>query len=152
MAANDTSAVREHLAGIDPTRRKDIQRVRAVIRENLPAGFEETVDFGMLAYVVPLDVLPDTYNGHPLQLAALAAQKNYNSLYLLGVYSDPATTAWFQQAFARSGKKLDMGKSCVRFRRADDLPLDVVGAAIGRFPLNDYVERYRASRARRTKR
>jgi len=88
--------------------------------------------YGMIGYANPLERFPHTYNGQPLTIAALAAQKNYLSVYLMGVYGDEATHAWFVREWKQSGKKLDMGKSCVRFRLAEDIPLDVLGKAIAR--------------------
>jgi hypothetical protein len=102
----------------------------------------------MLAYVVPLDRYPDTYNGRPLQVAALANQKQYVSLYLMGVYADDAERDWFVDAWNATGTKLNMGKSCVRFKRLDDVPLDVVGEAIGRVSVDDMIAAYERSRRR----
>ena len=129
-----------------PDRAEAISKVREVILANLPPGYEEGIDLGMISYHVPLDRFPDTYNGHPLGLAALASQKNYMSLYLNNVYGDPATEAWFKERYAASGKRLDMGKSCVRFRRLEDLPLDVIGETIARSDLDRYVAHYQAAR------
>ena len=89
-----------------------------------------------------LSVVPDTYNGQPLSYAGLASQKNAMSLYLMSVYADEALSSWFTDAYRASGKRLDMGKSCVRFRTLDDLPLDLVGEAIGKVTLEEFVERY----------
>ena len=149
MVTSNASTVKEYLAGLEPPLRKEIEAVRKVILQNLPKGFVETVDFGMLSYVVPLDRYPDTYNGHPLPIAGLAAQKNYNSLYLMAVYADPKTEKWFNDAYQASGKTLDMGKSCVRFHRADDLALDVIGKAVARFPVDDFVAKAEASKKKR---
>jgi hypothetical protein len=111
--------------------------------------------FGMIGWYVPLERFPDTYNGQPLGLAALASQKNHISVYLNSVYGDPETERWFRERYAESGKKLDMGKSCVRFRRLEDLPLDVIGETIARADLDSFLDRYaevrgssRATRAR----
>src|SRR5262249_54768370 len=101
----------EYVKSLPADRREAIGAVRAAILKNLPKGFEEMVDFGMLAYVVPLKRLPDTYNGHPLPIAALASQKNYMSVYLMCVYGNAKLKAWFAAEFKKAGKKLDMGKS-----------------------------------------
>jgi hypothetical protein len=93
-----------------------------------------------------LERFPDTYNGEPLGLAALASQKNHISLYLNAVYGDPDTDRWFRERWAGTGKKLDMGKSCVRFRRLEDLPLDVVAETVARTPLDAFIDRYREVR------
>jgi hypothetical protein len=147
MAVSDARTVDEDLAQLALGRRPAIEAVRARILERLPQGYEETMLFGMISYVVPLARYPSTYNGKPLQFAALANQKNYMSLYLMNVYGDPATERWFLDAYRATGKRLDMGKSCVRFRTLDDLPLDVVGDAIARTPVAAFVERYEAARA-----
>jgi hypothetical protein len=104
------------------------------------------MQYGMIGYYVPLERFPDTYNGQPLGLAAMASQKGYMSLYLDTVYGDPETDLWFRERYAASGKKLDMGKSCVRFRKLDDLPLDLVAETIARTPVDRYIERYEAVR------
>lgn len=140
------ATVDEYLASMPDDRRKAIAAVRKAILKNLPDGFVEVMDFGMIGYVVPLERFPDTYNGHPLPLAGLASQKNHMSLYLMNVYGDPATERWFTQAYKASGKKLDMGKSCVRFKRLEDLPLDVIGQTIARTTLKDFLRQYEASR------
>lgn len=147
MAKSGVTTPEEYLAELSPERREAISRVRDVILGNLPEGYEEGMQYGMISYYVPLDRHPDTYNGQPLSAAALASQKNYMSLYLLGVCYDPETERWFKERFAASGKKLDMGKSCVRFKRLDDLPLEVIGEAISHVSPHALIERYKASRA-----
>ena len=102
--------------------------------------------YGMIGWYVPLERFPDTYNKQPLGLAGLANQKNYMSLYLNTVYGDPETERWFRERFAASGKKLNMGKSCLRFRKVDDLPLDVIAETIARVPIDRYIARYEAAR------
>jgi len=140
------STVAEYLANLPPDRRAAIEAVRRVILKNLRPGFEEGMQSGMLGYSVPLSRLPDTYNGLPLPLAALGSQKSYMAVYLMCVYGDPALRHQFEVDYRASGKKLDMGKSCVRFRTVDDLPLDVIGRAVGAVGLDDYVASYRAIR------
>lgn len=137
-----------YVDGLPPDRRQAIAKVRAVILKNLPKGYEETVDFGMLAYVVPLKRYPDTYNGHPLMVAALASQKQYMAVYLMCVYADAPTATWFQEEYRKTGKKLDMGKSCIRFKRLEDLPLDLIGRAVARVSVDTYLRHYEASRKR----
>ncbi|HEV3026386.1 MAG TPA: DUF1801 domain-containing protein [Planctomycetota bacterium] len=135
-----------YVKSLPPERREAISAVRATIRRNLPDGYEEIVDFGMLAYVVPLRRFPDTYNGHPLAIAALASQKQYMSVYLMCVYGDPALRVWFESEFRKAGKKLDMGKSCVRFKKLDDLPLGVLGQAVARVSPGAFLQIYKRSR------
>ena len=102
----------------------------------------------MISYEVPLAVQPDTYNGKPLMYAALASQKRHMAVYLSGVYADPVVRQDFENAYRATGKRFDMGKSCVRFRRLDDLPLDLVGDAIARYPMNAFVDLYHHARRR----
>ncbi len=146
---SSASSVAKYLASLPPDRRAAIEAVRRVILQHLRPGFEESIQSGMLSYEVPLARLPDTYNGKPLPLAGLGSQKHHMALYLMCVYSDPALLERFEREYEESGKRLDMGKSCVRFRAVEDLPLDVVGRAIGAVEVDDYVARYREMRAER---
>ena len=107
------------------------------------------MQFGMIGYVIPLERYPVTYNKQALQYAALASQKHYMSVYLMSVYSDSDSEQWFAEQYRASGKKLDMGKSCVRFKKLADLPLDLIGRAIARTPVDEYIEVYEAARGKR---
>ena len=140
------SSVEAFLAKLPSERRDAIREVRAVIRAHLPAGFAETTQFGMISYVIPLDTYPHTYNGQPLMLAALGSQKNHMALYLMTVYGDTPTALWFIEEYRKTGKKLDMGKACIRFRKLEDLPLELVGRAIARVSVKDYIAVYEKSR------
>jgi hypothetical protein len=104
------------------------------------------MQFGMISYVIPLTDYPETYNGQALGVAALASQMRYMSLYLMNVYGNPDTENWFHERYHASGKKLDMGKACVRFKTLDDLPLDLVAETIALTPPSTFIERYEASR------
>ena len=148
---SDATTVEAYLAELEPDRKTSVSAVRDVILENLPDGYEEVMQYGMISYVVPTSILADTYNGQPLMYAALASQKRHISLYLTNVYGDEGSAEWFRKRYAESGKKLNMGKSCVRFRKLDDLPLDVVGEAIALTPMDEFLEIYRASRSGRRK-
>lgn len=140
------STPEEYLAALPPDRAEQLRQLRDLILRKLPEGYEEMMDFGMLSYVIPLETYPDTYNKHPLMYAALASQKRHMALYLMNVYGDEETLRWFTEGFAAAGKKLDMGKACVRFKRLDDLPLDFIGDVIARTPVLDYIASYEASR------
>ena len=144
---SDAKTVEEYLSELDPTRREAIAAVRNVILDNLPDGYEEVMQYGMISYVVPSSVIPDTYNGQPLMYIALASQKQYMSLYLTTVYADPSLSDWFKQRYLATGKKLNMGKSCVRFRKLENLPLDLVGEVAALTPLAKFVEEARASKS-----
>ena len=148
---SDAKTVAEYLSNLDEARREAISAVRGVILDNLPDGYEEAMQFGMITYVVPLSVLADTYNGQPLMYVALASQKRHMSLYLTNVYGDESVEKWFRERYLAAGKKLDMGKSCVRFRKLDDLPLELVGEVVARTPIADFVGIYKASRSGRAR-
>lgn len=153
MVSSQAGTPQQYIAELLPGRREAVQAVVDVIRRNLPAGYEEGMQFGMIGWYVPLERFPETYNGRPLGLAAIASQKNYISLYLNSVYGNPETERWFRDAYRASGKRLDMGKSCVRFRSAEDLPLDVIGEVVARANIDAFLEQYRAARgsSRRTR-
>jgi hypothetical protein len=155
MVSSDATTPEDYLATLPEDRREAVAAIRDVINANLPDGYEEGMSYGMIAWYVPLERSGATYNGQPLGLAGLASQKNYISLYLLSVYGDGATEAWFRKQYAASGKELNMGKSCVRFRRLADVPLGIIGETIARADLDGFVERHaeargsaRATRAR----
>lgn len=145
---SDAATVEEYLASLPEDRREAISAVRSVILDRLPDGYEEEMRWGMISYEVPLAIQPDTYNGKPLMYAALASQKRHMAVYLSGVYADPAAREGFEQAYRATGKRMDMGKSCVRFRRLDDLPLGVIGEAVARYPVSDFVDLYHRGRRR----
>ena len=147
MVKSDAGTVQDYLDELPEDRRESMQAVRRVVLDNLPDGYEEMMLYGMIGWAIPLEVYPETYNGHPLAYASLGNQKNYMSLYLMNVYGDEVTEEWFKERYAASGKKLNMGKSCVRFKRADDLPLDLIGEVISRTPAEDYIRYYEQSRA-----
>jgi uncharacterized protein YdhG (YjbR/CyaY superfamily) len=133
--------VQAYLAELSPERRAALEAVRKTILDNLPAGYEEAMNWGMIAYQVPLETYPDAYNGQPLMYAALASQKRHMAVYLTGVYMDPAAREAFEAAYGATGKRMDIGKSCVRFRRLDDLPLELVGESIRKFEVDEFVAR-----------
>ena len=144
--AEESRTPDEYIAALPEARREAVKAVREVVRDNLPPGFEEGMQYGMIAWYVPLERFPNTYNRHPLGLAALANQTGYMSLYLNSVYGDPKTEAWFKARYAESGKRLNMGKSCLRFRRLEDLPLDVIAETIGRVDIDRFVAHYEEAR------
>jgi hypothetical protein len=129
----------EYLFELPDDRREAIEAVRETILKNLPNGYSEGMGFGMIAYVVPLDRYPNTYNGQPLMYAALASQKNHMAVYLTGVYGDEAIRERFVARYEARGKKLDLGKSCVRFKKLDHLPLDVIGEAIAAMSVDEFI-------------
>lgn len=142
MVSSKAKTVTEYLKELPEERRKAISTVRKVILENLPKGFEEGMTFGMITYYIPLKDFPETYNGQPLGIAALASQKNYMAVYLNNIYSEPATTKWFMKRYKDTGKRMDIGKSCVRFRKLEDLPLDLIGEAVAMNSKEKLLEMY----------
>jgi hypothetical protein len=140
--------VKAYLDGLPADRREVVAKVREAILQHLPDGYQETIRWGMISYEVPLVVYPNTYNGQPLNFVGLAAQKNYYSLYLTCAYQDPEQTARLERWYKEAGKKMNMGKSCLRFRRLEDVPLEVVGEIIAGSPPEAFIRQYEASRTR----
>ncbi len=141
---SNAKSVDDYLGALPESRRKALSAVREVILANLPEGYAECMFCGMIGYVVPHSIYPAGYHGNPgqpLQYAALGSQKNHMAIYLCNVYGDPATERWFRESYQATGKKLDMGKSCVRFKKLGDLPLDVIGQVIARTPVKKYLAR-----------
>jgi len=141
--------IEEYLDTLPAERQAAIRAIRDIIRQNLPAGYEEVMNWGMIAYQVPLAVFPKTYNGQPLLFAALASQKNYMSLYLNCIYTDEQRREKFETDFQATGKKLDAGKSCVRFRQLEDLPLEVIARVIASTPPEEFIKMYQDTRSKR---
>ena len=140
MVSTSTTTPTDYLASLPPDRREIISVVRDLILQYLPEGYQETVNWGMLSYEVPLKTYPDTYNKKPLNYIGLAAQKNYNSLYLMSVYQDPADYQELMDGFAAMGAKPDMGKSCIRFKKLDQIPLETISRLIAKTSVRDFVE------------
>lgn len=130
MVRSSAATPDAYLAELEPARAAEIKRVRDAVNAAVPDGFEERMAWGMISWEVPLDVSGPTYNKQPLVYAALAAQKNHNALYLNCVYASPQRSLRLAKGFADAGLKLDMGKSCIRFRKADDLALDAIAREI----------------------
>jgi len=151
---SSAATVEEYLRSLPADRRAAISTVRATILAHLPAGYEERMGYGMIAYVVPHTLYPAGYHCDPqmpLMLASLGSQKHYMALYLLSVYGDPATEYWFRQAWTTAGNRLYMGKACVRFRKIEDVPLEVVGKVFTRLSVDDYIARTESFLATRPK-
>ena len=139
------TTVEAYLAELPEDRREAISSIRGVILKNLPNGYEEGMQWGMIGYYVPHSLYPAGYHcqpEEPLPVASLASQKNHMAFYGLGLYINEAQARWFVEEWNKAGKKLDMGKSCVRFKTLDDVALDVIGRAIKRLPVEQYIEQY----------
>ncbi|MFN8224382.1 MAG: DUF1801 domain-containing protein [Gaiellales bacterium] len=141
----------EYLAGVQGPQRELVDAVVAVVRTSLPEGYEERMQWGTIGWSVPLSLYPAGYHttpGTPLPYASVAARKSGMSLYLMGLYTvsgaagETNETAWFGEAWRATGRKLDMGKSCVRLKRLEDAALDVIGEAIARIPVARYIAAY----------
>jgi uncharacterized protein YdhG (YjbR/CyaY superfamily) len=146
---SNASTVDQYLSELPTDRRAALETVRQTILENLPQGYEEVMNWGMITYQVPLEIYPDTYNGKPLMYAALAAQKNHMAVYLTGIYMDDGARQAFEAAYKATGKRMDVGKSCVRFQKLDDLPLVLIGESIAALEVTEFVERVKKARSSR---
>ena len=140
------NSVEQYLNNIPEDRKESLSIVREAIVKNLPTGYVEVMNWGMITYEVPLETFPDTYNGKPLMYVALASQKNHMSVYLMGCYMSPEIRKKFENAYKQSGKKFDAGKSCIRFKKEEDLPLELIGKTIGSMSVEQFIENYLLSR------
>lgn len=148
------ATVKDYLASLPADRRAAIAAVRKVVNDNLDKDFAEGMNYGMIGWFVPHSIYPGGYHCNPeqpLPFAGLASQKNSMSLYLMSIYGDASRRDEFLADWKKSGKKLDMGKSCIRFKKLDDLPLDVIGRAIKRVSAKGYIAAYDAMRPDRDK-
>ena len=146
---SDAKTVEQYISELPAGRKEAIKQVRQTILENLPRGYEEAMNWGMISYEVPLVTYPDTYNKKPLMYAALASQKNHMAVYLSGIYINEKVRQNFETAYKATGKRFDVGKSCVRFRKLDDLPLELIGEAIASVSVEEFVKRTKEVYARR---
>jgi hypothetical protein len=144
MAAKPTTA-KQYIDSLPDDRRAAIKAVRATINKALPKGYKEGMQYGMLGWFVPHSIFPAGYHCDPKQpvpFVGLASQKNYMSLYLMCIYGDEKDRVRFEKEWAKTGKKLNMGKACVRFKKLDDIPLDVIADAIARVPVEKFLATY----------
>lgn len=146
--------IKEYLAKVPSERRAAIESVRKVIRNNIPTGYKETLQYGMISYVVPLSLYPRGYLDQedvPLPHIGLASQKNNMAVYLMDIYQDKQTAKWFVTEYKKIGKKMDTGKSCVRFKKLDDLPLELIGKAAALTSVPKTIQAYEKAKLRRKK-
>ena len=148
MAAERRATAATYLAQLPAARRAELARVRALVRRHLPAGYQEAVSNGMIVYQVPLRRYPDTYNGQPLWYVALASGKRYLTLHLMPVYGSAELSRKLREGFKAAGKKLDAGRACIRFQRADDLALDAIAEVVASVPVERWIGVARAARRR----
>jgi hypothetical protein len=143
---SDATTVTEYLDGLPDSKRKVIADMRKFLKQHMPKGYKETTAWGGICYVIPLEKFPDTYNKQPLGYVALAAQKNYNALYLMCAYGSSKDAEKLKERFKAAGKRLDMGKACIRFKSMDDLDLDVIGELLESYTPDKWIEIYMKSR------
>lgn len=142
------TTVAAYLKELPEDRRKAVKAIRKEIRAHLPAGYKEGMQYGMIGYFVPHSIYPAGYHCDPSQTLPyvnLASQKNHMAIYLFGMYSNPKISDWFIKQWKKSGKKLDMGKSCVRFKKIEDVPLELIGQVIEKIPVKDLIREYEAA-------
>ena len=142
---SQAKTVKDYLKELPADRREAIEAVRAVILKSLPQGYQEGMQYGMIGYFVPHEIYPPGYHcdpRQPLPFVCLASQKNYMSLYMGCIYANQELETWFREAWAKSGKKLDMGKACIRFKKIEDLPLPVIRDTIKRVPVKKFIAFY----------
>jgi hypothetical protein len=149
MVRSNATTVKQYLSEISDDQRGDVEAVRDLVLENLPDGYVETMRWGMITYEVPLETYPDTYNGKPLMFVALAAQKRHLALYLTNVAFVQGGEEAFKTEYLETGKKMDMGRSCLRFKSVDDLATDVIAESINSMPVDEFVRQYEVSRTAR---
>src|SRR5438270_11648539 len=143
------STVTEYLAALPADRRQALNEVRRGINRALSRGYKEGIQFGMISWFVPLSTFPAGYGGNkkePLPLISLASKKAYMALHMICFYGQPELREWFVAQYAKSGKKLDMGQGCLRFKTLPDLALDVVESTVARLPIEKYTAGYQAMR------
>lgn len=149
MVSSAATTVEDYLAELPDERRAVVAQVRNLVNDHLPDGYEECMQYGMISWVVPLERYPTPYNKQPLAVVSLAAQKNAYSLYLLGLYADEARAQDFRDRWTASGRRLDMGKSCLRFRKVEDLDDELLAEAVAGVGVDEYVAAAEAARSGR---
>lgn len=135
----------EYIASLPEDRRAAVQKLRDTIRANIDPKFKEEMSYGMIGYVVPLSIFPEGYHCDPtlpVPFLSLANQKNYIALYHMALYADATLLEWFQEEYDKTGFKLDMGKSCIRFKKTRHIPYGLIAELVRRVPLADYLDTY----------
>ena len=140
------NTVEDYIAALPPQRQEIIEKMRVILHAHMPKGFEECIQYKMITYVVPKTIYPNGYHCDPtlpLPFVSLASQKNFVALYHMGIYSDPDMLRWFQEEYPKvCHSKLDMGKSCIRFKKTEDIPFELIGALMKKMTVSDWIERY----------
>ena len=151
MKKTTTTTVAGYLKELPADRRAEIEPVLQVMRSNMPKGYQEAMAYGMITWAVPLSIYPDTYNKQPLCYAGLVSNKSSLTLHLMPVYGSKPHLQKLKDGFKAAGKKLDIGKACIRFKRADDLALDAIGDVVASVPVDRFVMTAELARRRRRK-
>ncbi|MEM6764156.1 MAG: DUF1801 domain-containing protein [Bacteroidota bacterium] len=142
----DAATVDEYISKLPGERQEVVSKIRQVIQENIPDGFEECISYKMIGYVVPHSLYPDGYHCDPklpLPFINVASQKGYVALYHSGIYNSEELLRWFQEEYPKHSKrKLDMGKSCIRFKKMDDVPYELIGELVSKMTPQDWISRY----------
>jgi uncharacterized protein YdhG (YjbR/CyaY superfamily) len=142
----NASTPEEYINQLPDDRREVVTKIRAVIQQHLPEGFEETISYGMIAYVVPLSKYPAGYHCNPkerLPFLSIASQKNYIALYHSGIYAVPKMYDWFKESYLLHAKgKPDMAKSCIRFKKLDDIPYNLIASLVEKITVKEWVKVY----------
>ena len=146
VSVSKIGSVNDYLAQLTPERRKVISTVREVMKKSIPNGFVEGMGWGMIMYSIPLEKYSNTYNKQPLMYAALASNKNFVTLHMMSAYAPGTHKTRLEAAFKAAGKKLDMGKACIHFKSADDIPLEAIGELLSEIPPRKWIEIYESSR------
>ena len=146
---HSADSTKDYIDQLPEQRKKAFNKLRKTLLDNIPKGFEECMNYGMLGYVVPKSIYPAGYHCDPklpLPFANIASQKNFIALYHMGIYADQELLQWFKAEYAQQCKyKLDMGKSCIRFKRMDDIPYDLVGKLMRKMTPNDWITLYESA-------
>jgi hypothetical protein len=148
MGTGTVANPKEYIAGLEDNRKVAMMRLRQVIQDSLPKGFQEVMSYGMIAYVVPHDIYPAGYHckpSEPLPFISIASQKNYIALYHMGLYAKPQLQNWWVDEYPKhSDQKLDMGKSCIRFKKTDQIPYDLIAELCSKMTVKEWVSIYEA--------
>jgi len=151
---SDAQTVDDYIEALPAERQETVRQVRQLILDNLPQGYEEGMGYGMIGYFVPLSTYPQGYLGDttkPLPYIGLASQKNHIALYFMHIYGIPELARWFETEFKKSKKKMDMGKSCLRFKKLEDLPLSLIAQSVAKMTVPELITMYSSSRARKSR-
>lgn len=148
--AEETLTVEQYLQGLPAERRRTMEAIREVILKSLPQGYEEGIQYRMIGYFVPHRIYPSGYHcdrSQPLPFVQIGSQKNHTGLYLFCIYGNSDLEQWFREEWKKTGKKLDMGKACIRVKKLEDVPLKLIGRLVKKLPVKKYIAHYESNLA-----